>query len=225
MHSNGGIRRDRATRIASATIAFIAIIIGFMNMPAHAQPVAAGIRWLSLGPAGSQIGSGKLNAFAQVLSNPKIMYTGGGWGNTPRESPTESGIYGTTDGGATWTPMNNGLIGPDGTISSVVNGLWLDQSNPSVVLAATEFGGTFRSTNGGSNWTNVDASEATQFAQVGTKVYLASRRGVLVSSDDGATWTVSLADMSGANTVVTAGGATYAGTTGGDVFRFKSRGG
>lgn len=225
MHSTGGIRGSRIMRLASAVFSIIALIISFVNMPALAQPVASEIQWLSLGPAGPQIGSGKINAFAQVSSNPNIMYTGGGWGNTPRESPTEGGIYGTTDGGATWKPMNNGLIGPDRTISSVVNGLWLDQSNPSVMLASTEFGGTFRSTNGGKKWTNVDASEATQFAQVGTKVYLASRRGVLVSSDDGATWTVSLADISGANTVVTAAGATFAGTTAGDVFRLKSGGG
>src|SRR5450432_2097939 len=106
---------------------------------------AAAIKWVPVGPMGNQIGSGKLNAFAYVQANPNIMYIGGGWGNTPRESPSQMGIYGTTDGGAHWTPMNNGLNNTDGTISSVVNGLWLDQTNPSVVLAATEFGGTFRS--------------------------------------------------------------------------------
>ena len=97
---------------------------------------------------------------AQRVRNPNIMYVGGGWGNTPRESPSQMGIYGTTDGGAHWTALDNGLTNLDGTISSVVNGLWLDQSNPSVLLAATEFGGTFRSTNGGASWTNVDRPAA-----------------------------------------------------------------
>src|SRR5580704_10390012 len=137
-------------------IVFTALVSIIAAAPAHAQPFDAAVQWKSLGPAGSQIGSGKLNAFAQVLNNPKIMYTGGGWGNTPRESPSQSGIYGTTDGGVTWTPLNSGLTNPDGTISSVINGLWLDQNNPSVVLASTEFGGTFRSTNGGTSWRNVD---------------------------------------------------------------------
>jgi hypothetical protein len=201
---------------------FAALVLLFAIAPAQAQPFDSAVNWTSVGPAGAQIGSGKLNAFAQVLSNPNIMYTGGGWGNTPRESPSQSGIYGTTDGGATWKPLNNGLTNPDGTISSVINGLWLDQNNPSVVLASTEFGGTFRSTNGGALWTNVDRSEATQFAQTGSKLYLASRRGILVSTDDGATWKVSLASTAGATTVVTAGGATYAGTTSGNVYRLKA---
>ena len=92
---------------------------------------------------------GKLNAFAYVQSNPQIMYVAGGWGNTPRESPSQAGIYRTTDGGKHWRAIDAGLTNADGTISSVVNGLYIDEKNPSVVLAATEVGGTFRSSNGG----------------------------------------------------------------------------
>jgi hypothetical protein len=220
MQANGVVLSGRVP--LAFVMALAALVSLFAIAPAQAQPYDAAVKWMSLGPAGAQIGSGKLNAFAQVLSDPNVMYTGGGWGNTPRESPSQSGIYGTTDGGATWKPLNDGLTNPDGTISSVINGLWLDQNNPSVVLASTEFGGTFRSTNGGAEWTNVDRSEATQFAQTGSKLYLASRRGILVSTDDGATWSVSLASTAGATTVVTAGGATYAGTTSGDVYRLKA---
>ncbi|MEO6990077.1 MAG: hypothetical protein ABI346_02145 [Candidatus Baltobacteraceae bacterium] len=165
--------------------------------------------------------SGKLNAFAYVQSSPQVMYIGGGWGNTPRESPSQAGIYRTADGGKTWTASDNGLTNRDGTISSVVNGLWLDQAHPSVVLAATEFGGTFRSTDGGNSWKNVDRSEATQFAKAGPTVLVASQRGVLGSNDDGATWKVSLALPTGATTVGNAGSATYAGSTAGDVYRLS----
>ena len=210
-----------------ATLSFvIAVLTALVNLvavlPAQAQPFDSAVQWTPLGPAGSQIGSGKLNAFAQDPTNTKVMYIGGGWGNTPRESPSQTGIYGTTDGGVNWKPLDNGLTNPDGTISSVVNGLWLDPANPSVLLAATEFGGTFRSTNSGKLWANVDRSESTQFAALNSKVYVASRRGVLVSADDGATWTVSLASTTGATTVMSAAGALYAGTTSGDVYRFKS---
>ena len=200
-----------------AALSAAAFIICLFCAPA----TAARVRWVAVGPNGSQIGSGKLNAFAYVQSNPSVMYIGGGWGNTPRESPSQMGIYGTTDGGAHWTPLDNGLTNADGTISSVVNGLWLDQSNPSVLLAATEFGGTFRSTNGGASWVNVDRNESTQFAQLGTAVYLATSAGVLVSNDDGATWSVSLAVTGGASTVVAAGGTIYAGSEAGDIYQFN----
>lgn len=149
------------------------------------------------------------------------MLVAGGWGNTPRESPSQAGIFRTSDGGAHWSAAVDGLTNPDGTISSAVNGLWLDQSDPSIVLAATEFGGTFRSTDGGASWHNVDRSEATQFAQVGATLYLASRRGVLVSHDGGAAWHVALASKAGATTVVTAAGATFAGDARGNVFQLQ----
>src|SRR5690242_14698089 len=173
-------------RFKAVMIAVCAIVV--LSSYATAE---ASIRWIAVGPNGSQIGSGKVNAFAYVQSNPNIMYVGGGWGNTPRESPSQMGIYGTTDGGAHWSPLDKGLTLPDGTISSVVNGLWLDQNNPSNLLAATEFGGTYRSTNGGLSWANVDPHESTQFTQNGSTVYVANSQGILASTDDGATWTTS----------------------------------
>lgn len=176
-------------------------------------------RWIPVGPRLVGGWSGKVNAFAYVPSNPNIMYVGGGWGNTPRESPSQMGIYKTVDGGAHWMPVDEGLTNSDGTISSVVNGLWLDPAKPSIVLAATEFGGTFRSTDGGRSWQNVDGSESTRFSQAGATLYLATRRGVLASADDGATWTTSLSLSKGATTVVTVSKFTYAGGANGDVYR------
>ncbi len=183
------------------------------------QPAGAALHWTPIGPVLQRGSAGKLNAFAYVQSNPNVMFVGGGWGNTPRESPSQAGIYRTNDGGRHWQPADHGLTNRDGTISSVVNGLWIDQSDPSVLLAATEFGGTFRSTDGGATWQNVDRSESTQFAQAGSTLYVATRRGVLASADDGASWRLSLPSQPGATTVVTAGGATFAGDAAGNVFR------
>ena len=199
-----------------------AALVGLAAPAALSQPRAGEIGWSSVGPASVSGWSGKINAFAQPRANPKIMYIAGGWGNTPRESPSQAGIYRTTDGGLHWSAIDKGLTNPDGTISSTVNGLWLDGANSSVVVAATEFGGTFRSTDGGDTWTNVDRSEATQFAQVGTTLYLATLRGILASTDSGASWTVSLPVPGGATSVVTAGGATFAGSTAGDVYGLAS---
>jgi hypothetical protein len=202
---------------------FISAIVGAAPQTAAADNTmaAAPVKWSSIGPRDAGGSGGKVNAFAYVQSNRLIMYLGGGWGNTPKESPSQMGIYRTTDGGAHWAAANQGLTNPDGTISSVVNSLWLDQKNPSVVLASTEFGGTFKSTDGGMTWSNVDRSESTRFSQVGKVLYLASRKGVLSSTDDGSTWTVSLSLKEGATTVVTAAGATFAGSASGDVYRLS----
>ena len=179
-------------------------------------------RWIAIGPHLVGGWSGKVNAFAYDRGDPAIMYVGGGWGNTPRESPSQMGIYKTVDGGAHWTPVDDGLTNSDGTISSVVNGLWLDPKDPSILLAATEFGGTFRTSNAGRTWHNVDASESTRFSQNGTTLYLASRRGVLASDDDGKTWSTSLPLAKGATTVTTVANVTYAGGTNGDAYALRS---
>src|ERR1700724_2462082 len=221
MRSDGEAFRGRIAAYAAVILCCSAFIVFFVHLPAHAQQSATTIGWLPVGPSGGPIGSGKVNAFAYVATNPKVMYIGGGWGNTPRESPSQSGIYRTVDGGLHWGTDDTGLTNPDGTISSVVNGLWLDQANPSVVLAATEFGGTFRSANGGNTWTNVDRSESTQFAKEGSTLYVATARGILKSADDGATWAASLSASSGASSVVSAGGTTYAGLMNGDVYRLN----
>jgi hypothetical protein len=211
----------RGIVVAAGVFVVCALLSAMGHGATSAVTQPMGVRWTALAPRFSGGSAGKLNAFAYVQSNPDVMYVGGGWGNTPRESPSQAGIYKTTDGGKHWKTADNGLTNPDGTISSVVNGLWVDQSKPSVVLAATEFGGTFRSTDAGKSWTNVDPAESTQFSQTGRALYLAARSGVLRSTDDGATWTVSLAAAAGATTVVTAGGATYAGTASGDVYRLS----
>ncbi|MGA9640356.1 MAG: hypothetical protein WBQ72_03075 [Terriglobales bacterium] len=197
------------------------VVVSISTAVAQTPAASKNVQWVSIGPRDAGTWGGKANAFAYVQSNPKTMYLGGGWGNTPRESPSQMGIYRTTNGGKKWTAANKGLTSSDGTISSVVNGLWLDQNNPSVVLASTEFGGTFKSTDGGSAWKNVDPSESTQFSLVGSVLYLASSKGVLQSTDDGSTWTVSLALTDGATTVITAAGVTYAGSTDGDVYQLN----
>ena len=73
-------------------------------------------------------------------------------------------------------------------------------------------------TDGGQNWRNVDRAESTQFAQAGSTIYVATRKGVLASRDDGASWQLSLPSRAGATTVNTAGGETYAGFADGSVY-------
>jgi photosystem II stability/assembly factor-like uncharacterized protein len=65
-----------------------------------------------------------------------------------------SGIYKTTDGGASWTKLTRGL--PEGPLGRI--GLDISRSNPQVVYATVEHreGGIFRSDDGGGSWRRVN---------------------------------------------------------------------
>jgi len=79
---------------------------------------------------------------------------------------------------------------------------------------------SFRSTNGGDSWANVTGPSPLSSQRPAT-LYVATARGILKSADDGATWSVSLSAAGGASTVVSAGGAAYAGLMNGDVYRLN----
>src|SRR2546430_17497123 len=65
---------------------------------ADTTSAAAPVKWSSIGPRDAGGWGGKVNAFAYVKNKPSVMYIGGGWGNTPRESTSQMGIYRTNDG-------------------------------------------------------------------------------------------------------------------------------
>jgi len=66
-----------------------------------------------------------------------------------------SGIYKTTDGGASWTEQTDGL--PEGAKGRI--GLAIAETNPDVLYATVEHadaGGTYRTRNAGASWTKVN---------------------------------------------------------------------
>jgi hypothetical protein len=83
-----------------------------------------------------------LNAYALQLdpSNPSIVYAGVVFG----------GIIKSPDGGATWTPVNNGAYG-------IIVSLAIDPSAPMTLYAGAAaddpVAGVFKTTNGGAQWT------------------------------------------------------------------------
>ena len=209
---------------------------GFNALPSASQPngavrpSAGSVQFQSLGPTHMSDGfptSGKVNAVAVNPSNAKIIYMASGRG-TGLETYSSAGILETTDGGATWNPVVNGLTDSSGNTSSVVNSLWIDPSNPSVLLAATEYDGIFRTSNGGSSWNNVyRGAQATQFVSYGGALYATDDDGILTSTNDGVSWTVQFAGskqqhptafgaVSGSN-----GSAFYAGMSNGYAYAFS----
>jgi hypothetical protein len=178
------------------------------------------IRFKALGPTHMTSGliptAGKTNSYASDPKNPNVIYLASGRG-TGLETYSSAGIFRTTNGGASWQPVVTGLTDTSGLIASVVNSLWMDPRDSSTLLAATEYDGIFRTTNGGAAWHNVYRStQTTQFVKIGSKIYASAAAGVLVSQDDGETWSVSLAGLQptalGAASSAP-GGVLYAGTT------------
>jgi photosystem II stability/assembly factor-like uncharacterized protein len=172
--------------------------------------------------------SGKVNAYAVDPADPNVIYMASGRG-TGLETYSSAGILRTSDGGRVWKRIVNGLTDPSGVVTSVVNGLWLDPAKPSVLLAATEYDGIFRSDSGGSLWTNVNrATAATQIVPYRGALYAATAAGILTSGDDGVTWSVQLAGNRSTQPRAFGvadspkGHAFYAGMTDGSIWSFAS---
>ncbi|HMX29716.1 MAG TPA: hypothetical protein PKC13_29290, partial [Blastocatellia bacterium] len=88
-------------------------------------------------PAGSGIGGGFV---FRLLVIGNALYAG-------IQNATTGGVFRTTDGGVTWTPLNNGLS------SRVVFDL---AATSNALFASTTNAGVFRSTDNGQNWTQVN---------------------------------------------------------------------
>lgn len=124
---------------------------------------------------------GELNAIAVAPSAPNTIYAG-----------TQHGPFRSTDAGATWTKTpTTGLPTFLAPLAIAV-----DPADASVVYVGLGFDGVFKSTDGGNNWSTVNApvNGGSVFTIVvdpsspGT-VYVGSSRGVFKSTNSGSTWT------------------------------------
>ncbi len=175
-------------------------------------------QWTVVGPTkipfsnGQDYGSGKMQAFAVDNQNPQTMYAGGGVGPGNSGPFTEAGVYKTTNGGTSWTAIDSGLTDP------AVDTLWLDQGNPSILLAGTWSKGIFQSTDAGDSWSLVGAYGAvTEFLHLGSSLYAATAQGIAVSTDNGSSWTLIEPTSSPVRAITGENGVIYAGLDNGEV--------
>jgi len=126
---------------------------------------------------------------------------------------TNSGIFLSTDNGASWTSASSGE--GYGVHSLTVSG--------SDIYAATYFGGVFLSTNNGMNWTGISAgrlpdSNVTTVAVNGSYIFAGTDTdGVFLSTNNGTTWTAVDSGLTnkGIQSLVVSGTNIFAGTSGG----------
>lgn len=106
-------------------------------------------------------------------SNSNLVYAGG-----------YTGLYRSTNAGATWAQSSTGLSG-------TVNDIVVDPLNSSILYAGTS-SGVFKSTNGGSSWNNTGCTGVTSIVidvSTVTTIYAGTSSGVYFSTNGGSNWT------------------------------------
>jgi photosystem II stability/assembly factor-like uncharacterized protein len=124
----------------------------------------------------------------------------GPWENGSWQGP-QSGLYKSTDGGATWHPINNGLPTFEQGLGRI--GFCVAPSDPRTVFATVDaqpqYGGIFRSDDAGETWTRVTNerriwARGSDFAEIrvdpkNKDVLYAAAVETYKSVDGGKTWT------------------------------------
>ena len=107
-----------------------------------------------------------------------------------------AGIYKSTDGGAHWVAINNGLPANQGATGALplVLCLAVDPAHSTTLYAGTYGNGLYRSTDGGSSWSSIGAgmrsASVTALAFESSTIVAATLgAGVYQSADGGNTWT------------------------------------
>ncbi len=144
------------------------------------QPSAAGFgEWTSQGPYG-----GYIYTLAVDQADPDVLFAGTQGG----------GVFKSTDGGASWSPVNDGLR------DLYVRALAIDPETPSTVYAGTQRG-LHKSVDGGLSWFPADigigpnSQWSTSLAidpKEPSTVYAGTLDDLFKSVDGGGSWSVSL---------------------------------
>lgn len=170
------------------------ISVSAQNETSPMNAAMSNLSWRSIGPANM---GGRIADVEGVPGNPNIVYVATGSG----------GIFKTTNGGMSWTP----IFDRQNTIS--VGDIALEPGNPDVIWVGTgesnvrnsvSFGdGVYKSTDGGKTWKHMGLRDTNTISKVVVHpknpdiVYVAAighafgpneERGVFMTTDGGKTW-------------------------------------
>lgn len=87
-------------------------------------------------------------AITYAPSNPNIVYAGSGYG----DDRLAKGIFKSTNGGESWTGINNGMrVNPQTGFPHYIKSIAVHPATPDLVFAATG-SGLYQSADGGTSW-------------------------------------------------------------------------
>ncbi|NNN20882.1 MAG: hypothetical protein HKL80_02610 [Acidimicrobiales bacterium] len=147
-----------------------------------------GPSWNTVGPRSvGGASTGSIGTLGIDWNNLQVVYSAGSGG--PLDGFNDpSGIYVTSNGGQSWSQSDVGLGSP------IVHSIWVDQTNASNAVAATN-AGFFYTANEGASWSasNV-ADSALSILQIGSQLLGLAESPqnndgtIYASTDNGATW-------------------------------------
>jgi len=153
----------RKSTDAGATWTYTSLYAGYLYAfaidPAHSSTLYAGtdngiVRSTDGGATWNPLGL--VNMIVSLLAidpaQPNTLYTAATPSTVYPATPGLPGLFKSTDGGASWFPLNRGLGGILAN-GAPLNGLIIDRDQTNVLYLATSGYGVFRSLDGGGKWT------------------------------------------------------------------------
>ncbi|MDD5542761.1 MAG: PKD domain-containing protein [Acidobacteriia bacterium] len=150
------------------------------------QGTIGGINWVSIGPSN---GAGRMTAVAPHPTVSGTLYVGAAGG----------GVWKTTDGGSTWTPLtdfiNDLSVGALAVAPSDPNTIYLGSGEGGYAVDFITGIGLLKSTDGGNTWQLPSSVVAPMFYRIlvnpgnAQEFVIGTNRGALRSSDGGTTFT------------------------------------
>lgn len=146
--------------------------------------ITGGGSGLVMAGTNSWTGNGPFGGFVRALSfdplHPETIYAGTGG----------AGIYKTTDGGESWTEINDGLLSP--VVNLHTKSFAIDPKDTNTLYAGFA-GGLYKSTNAGGNWVRIDDGFGYEIAVAVDPVdpnvlFVTSCSGIYKSTDTGESW-------------------------------------
>jgi photosystem II stability/assembly factor-like uncharacterized protein len=137
------------------SLAILALVSAAAPLAAPLVAPVAAQQWTHLGPApttGFQGATGRISAVVCHPTNPDLYFVSG----------ADGGVWRTTDGGGTWTPLTDNMP------TQAIGALAMDPTNPSILYAGTgeavfanhsRYGlGLYKSLDGGDTWQHLAES-------------------------------------------------------------------